>query len=195
MHRKLQNIASISSGYTFRGPVENELSGDIKVVQAKDLVTNRDLNAVENLSCVHSSNIRSPYFLQHNDVLIVSRGSGAGTYRSSLFISSNKNVIASSSVIIIRLADVTVLPKYVSLYLNSDEGQKSLLKIVTGGSYIQSILVKNLSELIVPIPSLHIQKAVIGLEENISEQGKLLKRRQVIQQSFIDASFMNLVKN
>ncbi|OGI10755.1 MAG: hypothetical protein A3I68_01615 [Candidatus Melainabacteria bacterium RIFCSPLOWO2_02_FULL_35_15] len=196
MQSKLQSIAdvsSISSGYTFRGPVEAEITGDIFVVQGKNLIANAELFDTANFSRVSSIGIRNPYFLQHNDVLLTSRGSGLGTFRSSLFTSDKKNVIASSSVIIIRSKDITVIPKYISLYLNSPEGQQDLLQIVTGGSYIQSLLVKNLSDLLIPIPPLHIQKSIVALQENVFEQEKLLKRRQKIQQNLVDASFMNLI--
>jgi len=192
MQNKMQTIADISSGYTFRGPLESEPTGDIFAVQAKNLVANKDIVDITDFTLISSKGIRSPYFLQHNDLLLVSRGSGFGTFRSSVFASHKKNVIASSSIIIIRVKDVTILPKYISLYLNSLEGQKALLQIVTGGSYIQSILVKNLSVLEIPIPSIHLQKSIIALQENISEQEKLLERKQEIQQNFVNASFMNL---
>ncbi|MCX6753242.1 MAG: hypothetical protein NTW62_02790 [Candidatus Nomurabacteria bacterium] len=84
--------------------------------------------------------------MEHNDILLVSRGSGAGSFRSAVFASDDTNVMPSSSVHVIRIKDVTVLPKYVCLYLNSLDGQKALAQIVTGASYIQSILVKNLTD-------------------------------------------------
>jgi restriction endonuclease S subunit len=133
--------------------------------------------------------------LQYNDILIVSRGSGLGSFRSTVFTSSQKNVIASSSVHIIRINDVTVLPKYISLWLNSSEGQKLLLQIVTGGSYIQSILLKNLAELEIPIPPIHTQKSIVALEENIKQQQKILDRKKEIKENIINATFNNLIKN
>jgi restriction endonuclease S subunit len=100
----------------------------------------------------------------------------------------------SSSVHVIRIKDVTVLPKYVSLYLNSEIGQKALIQIVTGGSYIQSVLVKNLSLLPIPIPPIHTQKSIIALHENIQAQKIILGRKNELKKNIINATFTNLTK-
>ena len=193
MQKELQEISNTVLGYTFRGAITNDPIGDIFVVQAKNIAINEDITGTSSLVRVSSQPIRNPYFLEVNDILIVSRGSGHGSFRSSVFISNNKNVIASSSIHIIRITDVTVLPKYVSLYLNSDEGQKALMQVITGGSYIQSILVKNLADFKIPIPPIHIQKSIIALHENINQQQKILERKKELKQNIINASFTNLI--
>ncbi len=194
MQKKLKEIANTVLGYTFRGSVTNDPSGDIFVIQAKNVNSTKDITETDELIRVSSKPIRSPFFLEINDILIVSRGSGHGSFRSSVFTSESKNVVASSSVHIIRITDVTVIPKYVSLYLNSFDGQKELMQIITGGSYIQSILVKNLSELKIPIPSIHIQKLIIALHENIKQQQQILDKKKEIKQNIINVTFTNLVK-
>jgi restriction endonuclease S subunit len=192
MHKKLSEIADIVSGYTFRGSIENDPKGDIFVLQAKNISINQDILNTNDLITVSDKSIRNPYFLEHNDILLVSRGSGAGSFRSAVFASDDINVMPSSSV---HVKDVTVLPKYVSLYLNSQDGQKTLAQIVTGASYIQSILVKNLTDFPIPIPPIHTQKSIISLHENIIDQEQIFKRKQEIQKTIINASFTNLTKN
>jgi len=193
MHKKLSQLADIVSGYTFRGSIENDPNGDIFVLQAKNLQTNQDIEDVTDFTIIKDKSLRNPYFLQHNDILLVSRGSGLGSFRSAVFASDKSKVMPSSSVHVLRIKDVTVLPKYVSLYLNSEIGQKELLQIVTGGSYIQSILVKNLIDFKIPIPPIHIQKSIIALHENITDQERILKRKQELQKNIINASFTNLI--
>ena len=193
MHKKLSQIADIVSGYTFRGSIENDLKGDIFVLQAKNISTNQDILNTTELTTISDKSIRNPYFLEHNDILLVSRGSGIGSFRSAVFATNDTKVMPSSSVHIIRIQDVTVLPKYVSLYLNSLEGQKALAQIVTGASYIQSILVKNLIDLEIPIPPIHTQKSIIALHENIIDQERIFKRKQEIQKNIINASFTSLI--
>lgn len=195
MHKKLSKLADIVSGYTFRGSIENDPSGDIFVLQAKNIQTNQDIGDITDFTTITDKSLRNPYFLQHNDILLVSRGSGLGSFRSAIFASGELKVMPSSSVHVIRIQDVTVLPKYVSLYLNSEIGQKELLQIVTGGSYIQSILVKNLIDFKIPIPPIHIQKSIIALHENITDQERILKRKQELQKNIINASFTNLINN
>jgi restriction endonuclease S subunit len=192
MHKKLSQIADISSGYTFRGPIENDSKGDILVLQAKNISPNQEIVETADLTTISDKSLRNPYLLIHNDILLVSRGSGAGSFRSAIFASNEKRVMPSSSVQVIRVNDVTVLPKYVCLYLNSVDGQKSLGQIVTGASYIQSILVKNLMSFEIPIPPLHTQKSIVALHENIIDQERIHKRKQELQKTIINASF-NLI--
>ncbi len=195
MHKKLSQLADVVSGHTFRGSIKNDPKGNIFVLQAKNISANQEILNTVDLVTISEKSIRNPYFLVHNDILIVSRGSGVGSFRSAVFDSDVINVMPSSSVHVIRIKDVTVLSKYVSLYFNSLDGQKALSQIVTGASYIQSILVKNLMDLQIPIPPIHIQKSIIALHENISEQERILKRKQEIQKAIINASFTNLTKN
>src|SRR3989338_7888737 len=135
MHKKLSQLADIVSGYTFRGSVENDPNGDIFVLQAKNIQTNQDIVNTADFITISDKSLRNPYFLEYNDILLVSRGSGIGSFRSAIFVSDETKVMPSSSVHVIRIKDVIVLPKYVSLYLNSPEGQKALSQIVTGASY------------------------------------------------------------
>lgn len=189
MYKKLGQLASVVSGYTFRGSLENDPKGGILVLQARNISANEDVVDVSNFTAISDSSLRSPYFLEPNDILLVSRGSGFGSFRSAIFASDEAKVMPSSSVHVIRLKSQEVLPKYVCYYLNSEAGQKALLKIVTGGSYIQSILVKNLSDFEIPIPPVHIQKLIISLYENLTEQDKIYKRKQVIRQIIINSTF------
>jgi type I restriction enzyme S subunit len=195
MHKELSEITDIVSGYTFRGSIENDPKGQIFVLQAKNIVANQDIVGISDFTKVSDKSIRAPYFLEHNDILLVSRGSGLGSFRSAIFATDQNNVMASSSVHVIRIKDVTILPKYVSLYLNSEVGQKALLQIVTGGSYLQSVLLKNLAEFKIPIPPIHTQKSIIALNENLQSQEKILKRKQEIQKTIINASFIKLNTN
>lgn len=189
MHKNLSSIANILSGYAFRGAIENYEGDDIFILQAKNVILNEDILDTSKLPKISSSSLRSPYFLEDNDILLVSRGSGLGSFRSAIFKSNNKNVIASSSVSIIRVNDVTVLPKYVSLYFNSPAGQKAISQIVTGASYIQSILTKNLANLKIPIPSVRMQKIIISLNENLGRQERIIKRKKEIQREIINSTF------
>ncbi len=193
MQKKLGEMANIVTGYTFRDSLENDPNGSISVLQARNISTSHDVSNLAGLTLISPQSLRTPYFLEYNDVLIVSRGSGIGSFRSAVFASRDKNVIASSSLHIIRVTDVTILPKYISLYLNSVDGQKALSQIVTGSSYIQSILLKNLMNLEIPTPPIHLQKSIIALHENIIEQEKLLSRKNQLKKNIINSTFSNLI--
>jgi len=193
MHKKIQEVAQVISGYTFRGAIEKALKGSVSVLQATNIKSGIDISDTSVLISLSEEPGRTLSYLEKNDIVLVSRGSGQGSFRSCLFVSEERNVIASSSVFIIRVKDVTVLPKYLSLYLNSDDGQKEILQIVTGGSYLQSLLRRSLEDLKVPIPPIGIQKSIIALNENIQEQEKIVKRKSIIKQNIINSTFKNLI--
>ncbi len=194
MQKKVKDIANIASGYTFRESIKKDEKQDILVVQAKNISTEQDIFSEDDLVGVSHEGIRNPYLLEHNDILIVAKGSTPSSFKSSVFSSHARNVIAASSLHIIRINDVTVLPKYVSLYFNSIEGQKVITRIVSGGSYIQNILIRDLSDLEIPIPPIHIQKSIIALHENLVLQEKILAQKHEIKKNIINATFINLIK-
>lgn len=194
MYRKLSEIAEIKSGYTFRGAVTHQENGDIFIIQAKDIKTDNDLLKVTDLTRMSSDALRNPFFLQHNDILIVSRGAGLGSFRSSVFSSQKENVIASASVYIIRVTDLAILPKYLSLYLNSADGQKKIMGTIIGTSYIQSIVIKNLIDLGIPIPLIDKQKTIIELDENVKKQEKIIQRKNKLNSEIINSIFTNINK-
>jgi hypothetical protein len=193
VHKKLHKIAKINTGYSFRGSIIRQQSGGILVVQAKDIPNWSSILDLSLLTEVKNDAVPNPNFLENKDVLLISRASSAGSFRSALFNSNGKKVVASSSVYIIRVKDATVLPAYLSLYLNSPEGQKSLSQVAIGSLYLQSLLVKTLSEIEIPVPPIHIQKNIIALCENFFEQQKIVKRKAKIQENIINASFANLI--
>lgn len=191
MFKKLQEIAEVRSGYTFRGAFNHQRDGDIFVIQAKDLKIDNESLKIGDLQKVGSDSLRNPFFLQYNDILIVSRGTGAGSFRSTVFTSEKENIIASSSVYIIRVKGLDVLPKYLSLYLNSNEGQKKIMETIIGSSYVQSIVIKNLINLSIPIPSIDKQKTIIELSENIKEQEKIIIRKKQLKENILNSVFIN----
>lgn len=193
MYLNLHKIATVIAGYTFRGAVKPDINGDIFVFQARDLVQREPFEDVRTLTKV--SNIMPGYMgrLKKNDILLIARGMKAGTFRSTLFMSEAQNVIASSSIHVIRVTAADILPEYISHYLNSKEGQEALSQIVSG-AYIGILPRKELEKIRIPIPSLDRQKTIIYLYRNIREQQRVINRQNEIKQNIINATFRNLTK-
>lgn len=195
MYSKLNELAEIFSGYTFRNSIKDENGGVISVLQAKDVLANVVIQDTSFLTKVSDSSFRNPLYLKNNDVLITSRGAQYGSFKSTVFVSDNPMVMPSSSLVVIRIPGQNLLPKYLSWYLNSDGGQKAIMQLATGGSFIRSILPKKLGELTIPLPNLEIQKSIIVLHENMEKQEKLLTRKHTIIQKVINAQLINLSNN
>lgn len=191
MYMKLNDIATLIAGYTFRDAIKPDKKGNLFVFQAKDLVYGEFVADVSALTPITFDLAGYGGYLKKNDVLVIARGMKTGTFRSTIFKSNVSNVIASSSVHIIRITAPNVLPEYVSHYLNSKNGQKSLSEIVTG-SYIGALPRRLLEQLKIPVPDLRKQKAIVDLYQNMQMQQKILDRRNELKQQILDAIFTNI---
>jgi len=170
---KISKIAKTIGGYTFRKTIEPDKHGNVFVLQANNIVNGKNIEDVGGFIRTSFQGLRTATFLQKNDVIIVSRGTGHGSFRASVFLSENLNVIASSSLFIIRLLDKDILADYLALYLNSLDGQNKLFKIAIGSSF-HAIPRKALDDLDIPVPNIEKQKLIIKLNINIKEQQKLV---------------------
>ncbi len=191
MQKKIKEIANVIAGYTFRGAIESDIAGDLFVLQAKNVKAGKNIIEVDGLLKTSFSAPRTNAYLQSNDVIIVTRGMGNGNLRAALFQSSVANVIASSSIHIIRMKDEMILPEYIVLLLNSDEGQGALSEIVTG-AHLQTLSRKNLEDLEIPIVSLEKQKLLINLDNNIKRQNEISEQKNRIRKSIINAAFKSV---
>lgn len=192
MYKELNEFASVFSGYSFRKSINPNKNGEISVFQPKDLVQGQYIDTTESLVRISESISEYTGFLKKNDVLLVARGMKSGSFRTAIFSADEKNVIASSSLLVIRLMDSIVLPEFLSLFLNSQEGQDAIVKIVTG-SYIGAVPRRELERIKIPILSLERQKTFIKMERNIREQQRIANRQSQIRQNIINATFRNLI--
>lgn len=192
MYMELREVADVISGYTFRGAVKSDPNGTVFVFQAKDLIQGQPMIDVRHLTKIaHDASSRTGA-LKKNDVLLVARGMKSGLFRSTVFASEEKSVIASSSIHIIRATDSRILPEFISLYLNSKQGQAAILDIVTG-SYIGAIPRKKLERLKIPLLPLAQQKIFIQLEQNIRKQEKIREKQNQLRQNIMNATFQNFI--
>ncbi len=191
---KLHDIATITSGYAFRGAITPDKDGNILVFQAKDLIRGVPVIDTESLTRVPFDMPGYAGHLKTNDVLLIARGMKAGAFRATVFMSEAKNVIASSSVHIIRVSSPEINPEYLSYYLNSRAGQIALAGIVTG-SYIGALPRRELEKIEIPIPVLEKQKTIINLYKNIEKQQGITEHRSELKKQIINATFSNLIKH
>ena len=191
MQIEISDFTEVISGYTFRGAIETNENGDVFVLQAKDIVQGKNITDIENLTPISFLGTRTASFLQKGDVIIVSRGTGVGSFRSVIFNSNNTNVIASSSLLILRIKKKEILSEYLSMYLNGKDGQNKILQTVTG-SYIQAVSRKKFEEIKISIPPLQKQQSLIALQENLKQQEKIQERKRELKQNIVSATLRNL---
>lgn len=186
--KRLKEITEIIAGYTFRTALKTEEGGKNLVIQAKD-VTNKLIVDESKLANIKQQSFKTNALVRENDVIISARGK----FRAGIFKSNLNNVIASSSVYILRLIDENIKPEFLAIYLNSTIGQKEISKLLTGGA-IQTILRKDLEDLSVIIPSLEKQKIVIDLYNNNNQMQKLLNSKKEIINNIAERTITNILK-
>ena len=181
--KPLKDIVNINSGYAFRGAILPSSTGLIRVIQTKDMNPREYLTSASGLTSVNVEVTKNSFFIKQGDVLLSSRGAGS---HKAIYVDLNKdNIIASSSLYIIRIKNPNIVPQYLALYLNSSEGQNQLSQI-TSGAYIQNITRSNLENMEIPIPPREEQQHLVSLSENFASQDKLLIRKSQINQKIIN---------
>lgn len=175
MKKRLKDITSIFAGYTFRTALKTEEDGENLVVQAKDIASELIIDESKLANIDHQS-FKTNALVRENDVIISVRGK----FRAGVYRGKSRNIIASSSVYILRLFDENTNPEYLAIYLNSNNGQKEISKSLTGGA-IKTILRKDLENICVVVPEASKQQAIISLyKNNIALQNKLNTKKILI---------------
>ena len=191
--KQISELAQISLGYTFRGPVEEDLLGDFAVIQARNISNDVVFQNSESLTRISLDVVRSNSFVSRGDVLLTSRGATLGGFKATVFdTNADRQVIASSSLYILRLKSNILSPDYLAVYLNSENGQRSLQGIATGAT-VRSISIAELGLLEIPILSEEEQNTIVALYKNIREQRTLLEKKVKVQGQIINSIINELI--
>jgi len=179
---KLSEISIIKLGYSLRERPEF-LSGPdgTHIILPKDITEN---NGIEFKSTI-SVKIPNPekFLLQNGEVLLQSRGKFIAVVYNP---PTDTEFVASSLLLRIIPTTSKVLPKYISLYLNSFVGQ-SELKRLSGGTATQIITKSELEKLEIPIVSLETQKKLIAISTEFDNWQNLHSRQLDLQKNIFDS--------
>lgn len=182
---KLSDLADVRSGYSFRGAIEHDPAGDIRVLQIKDLRQSPVIKP-EMLTTISWDARTAPPLLQSDDIVVVARGD---SNRASLFV-GEQPVVATSQFFIVNLKEQAVLPEYLCWMINLPQSQRSLERIGTG---ILAISKSALQEMLIPIPSLATQKKLIELQRLWDEEDQLIERLQKNRKQMLQGIYQNLI--
>jgi restriction endonuclease S subunit len=183
MSKKLKSIATIKTGvYCTLGA-----EGDAIYLQAADLQQNGVLNSnlKPNLQITGNLQYRmlNPY-----DILFMAKGV------NNLALTYNKEqypaIIPSTAFLIISKLHHSVLPEYLTRYINQPEAQQ-YLKGHAKGSSPPSITIKILEQLEIDVPDIATQKKVLKIHQlelqeeklkcDIENLKKLLRHQQILK--------------
>ena len=187
--KDLKDITEVIAGYSFRTALQGKEDASLFVLQAKNILDGSMVDE-NNLDGIDFENYRSKAVVKKGDVVVSSRGS----FRAGSVSLETKDIIASSSVYILRLKKETVLSEYLAIYLNSIEGQKQLLESATGAT-IKAIRKNDLENISVTVPSVEKQEKIIGLYHTSKKLQKALARKMKLINSINEVAINKLLKN
>ncbi|EKE19122.1 MAG: hypothetical protein ACD_9C00127G0003 [uncultured bacterium] len=185
--KKLGEISGLIAGYTFRGALKSESQGSNQVILAKHINDDGSIN-YSDLIQISQELPRTNAFVSKNDVLLSSRG----VFRAGVFEKDEDNVIAASSMFILRIKKDNITPEYLAIYLNSEAGQNSIQKILTG-STIKTILRRTLANLKIPIPPLPAQKQIVEIIENWRKRERLLSKKMSLSKNIANGAIQKIL--
>ncbi|MBU2213021.1 restriction endonuclease subunit S [Patescibacteria group bacterium] len=183
----IADIGDIILGHSFRIAITADGEGNFKVLQAKNI--KRD-GAIElhDLTTTFLEKTRTQAFVKNGDVLLSNRG----TFRAALYRGEHQNLIAASSVYIIRIYNTyEVMPEYLTVFLNSIAGQYAL-GAMNRGTLIKSLPKRSLSELLIPIPTTAKQKLIVDIYRNYQNRAKLYGRKTELEETIANQVITSL---
>ncbi len=183
----ITSVADIIPGFVFRGPVIDQPSGQVYVVQASNINGSSLLLDFASLKRIDDAPERANAYVEPYDVLIAARGSYTIGFKAAVLPESRLPVLASSSVYILRPRTKQILPQYLALYINSKRGQTQLAQFLVGG-VTRAVRRADIENFELPVPDLTAQKLLVELHGNTQEQADLLRRRTEINTNVFEGA-------
>ena len=139
--KRLDQLVTIRSGYTFRGAIDSFPTGSIEVVQAKDLGPDYSFASRPKIDFPGEDK----HLLHPGDVLVSARGFA----KAVLFQDKDEKVVASSSIFVLSPKSEQVNMEFITMFFNSIPGIKAVLELSSGAA-IKSITKDSLGSIMIP---------------------------------------------
>ena len=156
--RQLSEIAEILRGGVVTGPLSGEITDSgIRMLKLSDMENGMIKKYLQAMPEDLYSD-KMPY-LEYGDIVISRSASPCKVALCDEVSSTEKRIIPSGNLFIVRAKNEIVDPNYLLAFLLSDDGVKALDYAATGTT-IKTISVASLRELVVPVPDMTTQKRI-----------------------------------
>lgn len=190
MKMKIKKLATVQMGYSFRSRLEVSPTGEVAVIQMKDL---RDDNTVDcvGLAKINMEEVKEHHLAQRGDLIFRSRG--LVTTSALLLEDPGKAVVAAPLFRIRVTRPDKVLPEYLNWYISQRDAQIFLTSQAKGS--VQKMISKQVIEdLEVALPSVEVQKSIVELAALSAREIKLLHTLANKREQYISAALMQFAK-
>lgn len=189
MHKKLKEIADIFSGYNLHRKVENDPSGNCRLIQMKDVDKNCGIH-VNNLPTICVPNIKNLSYIRKDDILFKSK---SNNNIACIMPGQHENLIASAHFLIIRVKDTSVLPAYLAWFINQKPAQR-YFELFSGGSTVSVVTKKILGDLEINILPVNKQIHLLKLEKLRKKEIQLETKIADLKEKLYNERINKLIK-
>lgn len=172
LRESLGDVSAISAGYPLRGSVDELTSGDVAIVQMRNVDTASGINW-NDVQRIELPSKRPPAFLAPGDIIFTTRG----TRNFALALDTVEcQAVCSPHFFVIRISDANrITPAFLAWQINQRAAQEYFQREATG-SHILNIRREVVEKLPVAIPPLATQLAIIELVDTAyAERAALTK--------------------
>lgn len=175
MKSLLSDIAEVRMGYSFRSRLEVEASGNVAVIQMKD-IDDSNLLHPEGLARVQMPDLKDRHIVQEGDLMFRSRGESNS---ASLAGGSLGRAVLAAPMMLIRPKVAVVEPAYLQWFINHPATQAALAS-QAAGTAVKMIGKAALEQLEVALPPLNDQRRIVEIGQLVAREAQLM--RELIRQ-------------
>jgi hypothetical protein len=159
MTSKIKEIATVQTGYQFRGKIEPTEAGTHYAIQLKDIDDEGRLH-VEGLDPVTPKRSVEAFLVSPGDVLFLARGNRPMAVTITHPV---EDTFVSSYFFLIRPNESVVRPGYLTWAINVS--LQTRLATLMQGTHVPQVSIGDFRELPVDLPSLAVQDRIVALDE------------------------------
>ena len=188
---KLYEIAAVQMGYSFRTRFDIEKTGNVSVIQLKDLPENENGNInTTSLERTILVDYNEAHLIKPSDVVFRSRGLNT---KSFVIGECAGLIVLAAPLFRLRIDCSKICPAYLSWYINQPTGQ-SYLECVAEGTGQKMINKKALAEMAIELPSMKKQLCFVEIANLFAKE--ILLRKEILQKSekLFSAQLLNVLK-
>lgn len=187
----LNQVCGISSGYPFRGKIEESNESNIKVVQMKDVSPDNPIDWSQCLT-VELNGRRTPDYLRSGDILFVARGNRNYAVKIDE-IPDGIQAVASPHFFVIGVQDTSLTPDFLTWFLNQTPCQ-NYFEQNAEGTMAKSIRRSVLEQTPIAIPSLQKQAAIVKLHKSHIQHNYVIQQLLANSNQMMSAIATDLMK-
>ena len=188
LRESLDDIANIAAGYPLRGAVDELASGEVAIVQMRNVDADSGVNWRE-VQRIALPSKRPPAFLAVGDIIFTTRG----TRNFALALDTVEGAaVCSPHFFVIRVLDIhRIAPAFLAWQINQRTAQEYFQREATG-SHILNIRREVIENLSLAIPPLVTQLAIVALADAARAERAALTRMIENRNNQIEAIALDL---